>query len=415
MFNQIVLSLRITLQNFLSAKMRTFLTVLGIVVGIAAVIVVMSVGTSAQNMILDQIRVAGSDLVGVMPGAAEEDGPPVSMMGIVVTTLKNEDMEAMRKKTNVPHALAVSGYVSGNEIVQYGSYSKSYTFQGVSADMIDVESSAIAQGRFFNEVDDESLAQVVVLGARIAKNIFDNEEVLGKKIKIGSQSFRVIGVMEERGTTLISNYDDMIYIPLKTAQKNILNIDYLNFIRMKVDDENNVLQTQNDVELLLRSRHNIADDEEGDFNVRNIAAALSIIGNITNIMKYFLTAVASIALIVGGIGVMNIMFIALSKRVREIGLRKAVGARKRDIVWQFLFEAMIISFIGGLIGFVVGLLVIWITAVAAQQYGLSWDIVITMQMVYISLGISIVIGFLFGVYPAWKAAKISPMEALGYE
>ncbi|MEA3323428.1 MAG: ABC transporter permease [Patescibacteria group bacterium] len=415
MFNQIVLSLRITLQNFLSAKMRTFLTVLGIVVGIAAVIVVMSVGTSAQNMILDQIRVAGSDLVGVMPGAAEEDGPPVSMMGIVVTTLKNEDMEAMRKKTNVPHALAVSGYVSGNEIVQYGSYSKSYTFQGVSADMIDVESSAIAQGRFFNEVDDESLAQVVVLGARIAKNIFDNEEVLGKKIKIGSQSFRVIGVMEERGTTLISNYDDMIYIPLKTAQKNILNIDYLNFIRMKVDDENNVLQTQNDVELLLRSRHNIADDEEGDFTVRNIAAALSIIGNITNIMKYFLTAVASIALIVGGIGVMNIMFIALSKRVREIGLRKAVGARKRDIVWQFLFEAMIISFIGGLIGFVVGLLVIWITAVAAQQYGLSWDIVITMQMVYISLGISIVIGFLFGVYPAWKAAKISPMEALGYE
>ncbi len=415
MLNQIVLSLRITMQNFLAAKMRTFLTIIGVVIGIAAVMVVMSVGTSAQNMILDQIRNVGSDLVAILPGAADDDGPPASTYGIVVTTMKNGDLEALRKKSNVPHAVAVSGYVSGNNVVQYKSYDKSLTFQGVSADMLDVEGSNIAFGRFFTSAEDESLARVVVLGAKIAKDIFDNEDMLGKKIKIGSQSFRVVGIMEERGATFAANYDESIYIPLQTAQKNILGIDYLNFIRMKVDDEKNVEQTKDDVRTVLRSRHDIADDEGDDFSVRNIASALSMVNNVTNIMKYFLTAVASISLIVGGIGVMNIMFIALSKRVREIGLRKAVGARRRDIMWQFLFESMIIALIGGFIGFFVGLFVIWLAWVAAMQYDIEWDMIITMQMAYVSLIITLVIGLLFGIYPARKASRISPMEALRYE
>jgi putative ABC transport system permease protein len=410
-----MLSLRITMQNFLAAKMRTFLTVIGIVIGIAAVMVVMSVGTSAQNMILDQVRNVGSDLIAILPGAADDDGPPASTFGIVVTTMKNGDLEALRKKTNVPHAVAVSGYVSSNDVVQYKSYDKSLTFQGVSADMIIVEGNSVANGRFFTGAEDESLARVVVFGSKIAKDIFDSEEPLGKKVKIGSQSFRVIGVMEERGATFASNYDEAIYIPLQTAQKNMLGIDYLNFIRLKTDDEVNVEQTKEDVRTILRSRHDIADGDGDDFSVRNIASALSAINNITNIMKYFLVAVASISLIVGGVGVMNIMFIALSKRVREIGLRKAVGARRRDIMWQFLFESMVISFIGGIIGFLVGLLVVWVAGVAAAQYDLEWGIVITMQMVYVSLIISIVIGFFFGIYPARRAARISPMEALRYE
>ncbi len=415
MINQLLLSLRITLQNFLAAKMRTFLTIIGVVIGISAVMIVMSIGASAQNMILDQIRVAGSDLIGVMPGAADDDGPPVSAMGIVVTTLKNSDMEAIGKKANVPHATAVSGYVSGNETVQYKSYSKAHTFQGVSADMINVESGVVEYGRFFTEADDESLARVVVIGSGIADSIFDGEDALGKKVKINSHTFRIIGIMEERGSTMLSNFDDMIYMPLQTAQKNILGINHLNFIRLKVDSEDNVMQTQEDVQTILRSRHDIADDEEGDFTVRSIAAALSAISNITNIMKYFLTAVASISLIVGGIGVMNIMFIALAKRIKEIGLRKAVGARRRDIVTQFLFESMVIAFVGGVIGFIFGLIVIWVASVVAVQYGLSWQIVITINMVYISLAISFVIGILFGIYPAMRASQISPMEALRHE
>jgi len=354
MINQLLLSLRITLQNFLAAKMRTFLTVVGVVIGISAVMIVMSVGASAQNMILDQIRVAGSDLIGVMPGAADDDGPPASAMGIVVTTLKNSDMEAISRKTNVPHATAVSGYVSGNEIVQYKSYSKAHTFQGVSADMINVENGVVEYGRFFTEADDESLARVVIVGSGIADSIFDGEDALGKKIKINSHTFRIIGVMEERGATMLSNYDDMIYMPLQTAQKNILGIDYLNFIRLKVDNEDNVMQTQEDVQTILRSRHDIADAEEGDFTVRNIAAALAAISNITNIMKYFLTAVASIALIVGGIGVMNIMLVSVTERTREIGIRKALGAKRVDILTQFLIEAVTICMIGGFIGVLFG-------------------------------------------------------------
>jgi len=415
MLNQIALSLRITLQNFLSAKMRTFLTILGIVIGVAAVMVVMSVGTSAQNMILDQIRTVGSNLIVVLPGAQSEDGPPAKLLGIVVTTLTNEDLDALRKPTNVPHLTYASGYVSGNDVVQYRSYSKSMTYQGVSADMINVEGGKIDYGRFFDVADEESMARVVVLGTQITDDIFGNEDPIGKKIKIGSQTFRVIGVMQKRGASLLASYDDAIYIPLHTAQKIMLGIDYLSFVRMKVDDEKNILSTQEDMKILLRSRHNISDDIDDDFSVNNVISALSMIDNITNIMKYFLTAVASISLIVGGIGVMNIMFIALSKRVREIGLRKAVGARRRDIVWQFLFEAVFISFIGGVIGFILGLVVIWITAAAAGKYGLTWDAVVTIQMVYITVGISISIGFLFGVYPAIKASKISPMEALRYE
>jgi len=289
------------------------------------------------------------------------------------------------------------------------------TYQGVSADMINVEGGEIGYGRFFEVTDEESVAKVVVLGAQVSDDIFGSEEPIGKKIKIGSQTFRVIGVMAKRGSSLLANYDDAIYIPLQTAQKIMLGIDYLSFARIKVDDEKNIDTTQTDIETLLRSRHDITDDVDDDFSINNITAALSMIDNITNIMKYFLTAVASISLIVGGIGVMNIMFIALSKRVREIGLRKAVGARRRDIVWQFLFEAIFISFIGGIIGFILGLIVIWIAAIVAREYGLTWDIVVTMQMMYITIGISIIIGFLFGVYPAVKASKISPMEALRYE
>jgi putative ABC transport system permease protein len=415
MFNQIALSLRITLQNFLSAKMRTFLTVLGIVIGVAAVIVVMSVGTSAQNMILDQIRTVGSNLIVILPGAQSEDGPPAKMLGIVVTTLTNDDLDALRKSTNVPHLTYASGYVSGNDVVQYRSFNKSITYQGVSADMINVEGGEIEYGRFFDVTDEESMSQVVVLGAQISEDIFGGEESIGKKIKIGSQTFRVIGIMQERGASLLANYDDAIYIPLQTAQKIMLGIDYLSFARMKVDDEKNIVSTQEDIEVLLRSRHDIAENAEDDFSINNITAALSMIDNVTNIMKYFLTAVASISLIVGGIGVMNIMFIALSKRVREIGLRKAVGARRRDIIWQFLFEAITISFIGGVIGFILGLVVIWIVAIVAREYGLTWDVVITVQMVYITVGISIITGFLFGIYPAIKASRISPMEALRYE
>lgn len=415
MFRQFLLSFRITWQNFFAAKLRTSLTVVGIVIGIASVMIVMSVGASAQDLILDQIRSIGSNLLGVLPGASENDGPPASAFGIVTTTLTNDDLDAMRKKSNIPHASAISGYVTGNAVTKYKSYSKSDTFQGVSADMINVENTEIAFGRFFTVADDEKHAQVVVLGPTIAQDIFDNEDPIGKKIKIGNHKFRVVGILKKRGSSFGSNPDDTIYMPLITAQKNLLGIDYLNFIRLRVDNELNLAQTEKDIDTLLRSTHNIPDDEDGDYSIRNLASALSIINNITNVMKYFLVAVAAVSLIVGGIGVMNIMFIALSQRIQEIGLRKAVGARKQDIVVQFLFESMTIAFVGGLVGFLLGVGVVYFVAFIAQNQGYDWNVFLSWDMVILSLIISTFLGFFFGIYPAWKASKISPMEALRYE
>ena len=415
MIRQLLLSLRITWQNFFAAKLRTSLTVLGIVIGIAAILIVMSIGASAQDLILGQIRAVGSNLIGILPGASEDDGPPASAFGIVITTLTNDDLEALKKKSNVPHAIAISGYVTGNAIIKSKNYNKSQTFQGVSADMINVENNAIAAGRFFSVAEDEKNAHVAVLGATIAKDIFDDADPLGKKIKIDDQTFRVVGVLKPKGSSLISNFDEMIYIPLQAAQKNLLNIDHLSFLRLRVESEEYMAQTEKDVDVLLRSRHDIPDDENGDYSIRNMASALSTINNITNIMKYFLAAVAAVSLVVGGIGVMNIMFIALSQRIREIGLRKAVGARKRDIVTQFLFESMTIACVGGIFGFISGLGVVYLVGYIARIQGYTWTVFLSWDMVVMALITSAVLGFFFGIYPAWKASKISPMEALRYE
>jgi putative ABC transport system permease protein len=415
MFRQFLLSFRITWQNFFAAKLRTILTVIGIVIGIASVLIVMSVGASAQDLILGQIRNVGSNLLGILPGASEDDGPPASAFGIVTTTLVNEDLEAMREKSNAPHIVAISGYVTGNALTEYRSYSKSHTFQGVSSDMINVENSDIDIGRFFTAAENDNKAQVVVLGPTVARDIFDLEDPIGKKVRIADRNFRVIGILKERGSSFGTNPDDTIYMPLLTAQKSLLGIDYLNFIRLRVDEEINLDRTERDIDDLLRSRHDIPDGEDGDYSIRNIASALSIINNITNVMKYFLVAVAAISLLVGGIGVMNIMFIALSQRIKEIGLRKAVGARSSDIIIQFLFESMMIAFVGGLIGFILGLGVVHMVASIAQGRGYEWHVFLTMDMVFSSLMISVILGFIFGIYPAWRASKISPMEALRYE
>lgn len=412
---QIFLALKMALQNFLIAKMRMFLTILGIVIGVAAVIIVLSVGTSAQNLILDQIRSVGSNLIGVLPGASDDNGPPASAFGIVTTTLRNSDLEAIKDKSNVPHAEAVSGYVTGNARVIYHDYSSTHNFQGVSADLDKVENINIAQGKFFSERDNDRSSRVVVLGANLADSLFDGEEPLGKKIKIDKKVFQVIGILEKRGASVAGNFDDMIYMPLNTAQKQLLGIDYLNFIRMRVDEEGNLDITEHDVEELLRSRHNIADDAEGDFSVRNIASALDILNNITNIMKFFLTAVSAISLVVGGIGVMNIMFITLHKRIREIGLRMSFGARSRDIVSQFLVESIAIAFVGGLLGVFLGIGVIYIVAAVAENAELNWVVFIDLKTIFLAIGISLLIGIVFGLYPALKASRVSPMEALRHE
>lgn len=399
----------------MAAKFRSFLTILGIIIGIASVIIVMAIGASAQQLILSQVSGIGSNLVGVLPGASNEKGPPASALGIVTTTLKEADLEAILLKKNVPNAVDGAAYVSGVATAKYKNSSAESSYQGVSASFPNVESVVLQSGRFFTKEEENGLARVAVLGPERATELFGNEDPLGKIFTLKDANFTVIGIFEKRGASGFTNTDNLTYIPLETAQKLLLGIDYVNFMRIKVDLADNVERATADIKLTLRAQHRIKSAADDDFSVRNTAQAIETLTNITNVLKYFLTGIAAISLLVGGIGIMNIMLISVNQRIREIGLRKAVGARSRHIVTQFLIEATFITFIGGIIGIVFGILVSLLAAVVINALGYSWEFLISPSSIMVATAVSMLIGMSFGLYPARKAAKISPMEALRYE
>jgi len=408
--------IKIAYKNLLAAKFRSFLTILGIVIGIASVIIIMAIGTSAQELILDQVRGLGSDLIGVLPGAAEEKGPPASAIGIVSTSLKNKDLDAILKKSNVPNVVAGAGYISGNNTVQFGDIDKNYTYRGTNASYIEVENAKIASGRFFTNEEDMGLSRVAVLGSDVSNDLFGGRlEPIGKRIKIGDQSFQVIGVFERRGSTAFTNQDTSIFIPLQTAQKVMLGIDYLNFVRLKVDSESNIDRAKADVVATLRQQHDIKKPQDDDFSVRDQRAGLDVITNVTGAIKYFLAAIAAISLIVGGVGIMNTMLISVNQRIREVGLRKAIGARNSTIMLQFLMESVVITLIGGAAGILGGVAVSALAAFIIQKLGYHWPFIVTFSSIFLATGISFLIGLFFGLYPARRAAKLNITEALRYE
>jgi putative ABC transport system permease protein len=408
--------LKISYRSLTASKTRFFLTVLGVVIGVASVIMVMAIGASAQRLILSQIEKVGSNLVGILPGASEENGPPAAAFGVVSTTLKNDDLRAIRERRNAPHLVAASGYVSGSATAASETESFEVTFQGVSPDMISVESSIkIRSGRFFFPEEESNLARVVVLGATRAKELFPDRDPIGETVKMKDIPLRVVGVLEERGSAAFSNPDVLVFVPLETAQKLLLGINYLNFIRGKVDTAANIDRTVSDINILLRDRHGIEDGEQADFSVRNTATALGILTNITDVLKYFLIAIASISLLVGGIGIMNSMLISVSQRVREIGLRKSVGARPHHIIIQFLIESSFVTVLGGGIGILCGVSLSFIASLIIPKLGYDWKFLVPLSSIAISFGVSLSIGVLFGLYPAIKASRVSPMEALRYE
>lgn len=407
--------IKISYKNLVSAKWRSFLTVLGIIIGVASVIIVMAIGAGAQGLILNQVTSIGSNLVGILPGASEEKGPPATVFGTVITTLKYSDLQAILKKSNVPDVTNASGYVTGSATAKSEENSFSVTFQGVSPDLINVENIKIREGRFFLPEEETNLARVAVLGASRVNDFFPNVDPIGKTLTIKDLNFTVVGALEKKGSSGFSNTDEMIYVPLFTAQKLMLGIDYLNFIRTKVNDTQNMDRAVADIKATLRHTHNIKDPSDDDFSVRNTAQALSILTSITDILKYFLSSIAAISLLVGGVGVMNIMLIAVNQRIREIGLRKAVGARNSNIVAQFLVESVVITFVGGILGIIFGVLLSYLAALVIRKLGNSWDFIITWQSVVLATSVTIIIGLVFGLYPARKAARVSPMEALRYE
>lgn len=385
---------------------------LGIIIGISSVIIIMAVGAGAQSLILDQITSIGADLIRVMPGYSDESGPPTSMYGIQVTTLKKSDADALEKISELE---IVTGFVQSMSTIQYENQSIETNFMGVTASYVGVESVKIEQGSFFETSDEEGVSRVVVLGWQIWQDLFNGQDPLGEKIKIKKESFRVIGVIEKRGTQGFQNQDNLVFVPLGAAQKVLLGINYLHGIGAKVNSEKNIQYAIQQTKDILRERHDINDKTQDDFSVRSTAQALDILTNITDALKFFLAGIAAISLLVGGVGIMNIMLVSVNERTREIGLRKAIGATTDNIQRQFLIESSVLTVIGGIVGIILGAGVSGLVAVVANYLGYNWAFIVTIPSIVLGVGVSGFVGILFGWYPARKASRLEPVEALHYE
>ncbi len=388
---------------------------LGIIIGVAGVIVILSVGAGAQSLIFNQVDSLGSNIIGITPGASDEDGPPASAMGVTVTTLKYSDLEKILDDPTLNDIVAGAGYVRGMATAQWQDRSLDLTYVGTSPGYVEVEGASLAAGRFFTDSEDKSLAAVAVIGQQVAEELFGSTDPLNQKIKLRRESFRVIGVLAERGATVFGNPDEQIFIPLQTAQKLLLNINYLNYLRFQVGDDQAVEPTIKQLEAVLRDYHDIDAVEPSDFSVRSQAQALDILRSVTDALTFFLAAIAGIALLVGGVGIMNIMLVSVTERTAEIGLRKAVGARPRALIYQFLIEAVVVTVLGGLIGVLLGALIAGLVSLVANYLGYYWEFIVSWQSILISLVISASVGIIFGIYPAIRAARLNPVEALHYE
>ncbi|NTU66574.1 MAG: FtsX-like permease family protein [Candidatus Moranbacteria bacterium] len=418
MFRQFFTSVRFAIKNLRSNVARTVLTLFGIVIGIMAVIVVSSSGQGVKDYILGQFDSYGDDLIQIetkIPSTSKNSSENAmgQAQGVEITTLKTSDGEALLKIPNV------SKYAAGDlgqEIVSRQSENKRTILYGVGANMPDIDKGIkLSEGTFYSDQDDASLAQVAVIGSDIKETFFGNDDAIGKDIKIKGMNFRVIGVAEKRGAVTFFNYDELIYIPVRTLEKKIMGIDHVQFISLKVKDVKSVDVTAADVTDTMRRLHNIHNPDQDDFAVSTMQEARDTIDSVFGTIDILLLALTSISLVVGGVGIMNVMYVAVIERTFEIGLRKSVGARSADIRNQFLLEAVIITLIGGIAGIILGYLVSVGFSYVLASMGFSLKFSITLKSVLISVGFSMGTGIIFGFYPAYKASKLSPMEALRKE
>lgn len=393
--------------SLVANKMRSLLTMLGIIIGVAAVIALVSIGYGVRSQIQDSISSLGSNLLMVYPGAPRTPG--VRPTTDSQKTLKLEDYTTISHLQDIDMASPVS--VGSSYVVIYTNKNWTTSVNGVNSDFQYINNWTVKSGRFITASQVERRERVAVIGATVATNLFGTEDPVGKDIRIKNNPYKVIGVLESKGSGSFGNdQDDVIYIPYTTGMERLQGVDYLRMIYIKAKDGVDLDRLQTDVENILRVRHNIKNPELDDFNVRNMATIMATVEETTATMTLFLGAVAAISLVVGGIGIMNIMLVSVTERTREIGVRKALGATYRVIVMQFLIEAVVISLVGGAIGILVGI-------GASKLIGAltSMKTVISMGPILLSFGFSMAIGLVFGLYPARKAAKLNPIDALHYE
>jgi putative ABC transport system permease protein len=408
----VLASVRIALRALRVNKMRSALTMLGIIIGVGAVIAMVSVGTGAAARIQEQIASIGSNLLMVLPGAATSGG---MRMGFGSTmTLTEDDAKAIAAE--IPGVVAAGGSMRGVAQLVFGNQNWSTAVQGTTSDYLLIRDWDLAAGRFFTSEDVDGATKVVVLGETVKENLFGGSDPIGQIIRVKKVPFTVIGLLARKGqSTWGQDQDDVILIPLSTAKKRVLGVSQANarfvgVIQVKVAAPELLSDVQGQILDLLRQRHHLQPYQDNDFDVRNLAETFAAQAESSRTMTLLLGAIASVSLLVGGIGIMNIMLVSVTERTREIGLRMAVGARSRDILGQFLIEAVTLALIGGILGILLGVGGSSLIAMLAQ-----WSTLITPVSIAVAFGSSALIGIFFGYYPAHKAAFLDPIEALRYE
>jgi putative ABC transport system permease protein len=406
------LILKLALSSIFSKKTRAFLTMLGIIIGVGSVIAIMSLGKGAESLITGSIKRIGTNAMSILPGASDEKGPPASAFGIVITTLSKRDAEEIAK---IPHVTSVTAYSRGNGEISTAKKSIPADFAGVSESYPITESHQVQEGRFFSVSEERTSARVAVIGMDIKNELFKNESPVGKRIKINGLSFQIIGLMEKKGAQFIGSADNIVLVPLTTAQNEVLGTRHLNMIRLLVDTEDNVPIVKERIQRRLRTLHGIKNPDNDDFSVRSLAQALDVFTTITLAIRFFLASIASVSLLVGGIGITNIMLMTVKERTQEIGLRKALGAKPKDIANQFMIEAIILTVLGGILGIISGIAFSYLATILITKFGYNWVFDIPVTSIIISFFISAMIGLIFGVYPAKSASKLNPINSLRYE
>ncbi|MFH0929664.1 MAG: ABC transporter permease, partial [Candidatus Moraniibacteriota bacterium] len=398
---------RLAFRNLRMNKIRTALTVIGIVIGIMSVIIVMAGGTGLKNYVLGQVDVFGTDYIQVevkVPGVSEMSSENISGRGtgLAITTLKEKDAEAVAK---IPNVRTRSAGNMDQELVSYNSVNKRVMIFGVNSSYVEIDRQIQpVEGAFFSEGDEAGAAQVAVIGAGVKKSFFGEGDAAGKNIKIKDQNYRVVGVLKERGSAGFFNFDDVVYVPFKTLNKKLLGIDYAQFITFKVKDTARMEETAVDIRETMRREHDITDPAKDDFVVMSAAEGKDMIEKVFGTINYLLLALTSISLLVGGVGIMNVMYVAVTERTHEIGLRKALGATNSGILRQFLFEAVIVTFLGGAVGILFGVISTYLLNNFLIRLGYMLQFSVPAKSIITAVGFSVFTGLIFGIYPAWKAS-----------
>src|ERR1043166_8454048 len=401
------MTLRIALRALGRNKLRAFLTMLGIIIGVGAVIAMVAIGEGAKSTIRQQIASLGTNVLIILPGTLNQGGVRTGTGG--VNTLVDTDAKAIAQE--VPAVAFASSVLRRPDQAVAGNLNWSSLVQGGAPEFQQIRDWEIAEGRFIHEGDIESAAKVAVIGQTVVTNLFGNDNPVDGVIRIRNIPFRVVGVLAPKGQSAQgTDQDDTIIIPYTTMQKRLMRITYVQTILIKAVSAERVQEAQEQITSLLRQRHRIQPDREDDFSIRNLSDIAEAASTSARVMAVLLGSVASISLLVGGIGIMNIMLVSVTERTREIGIRMAVGARSRDIMLQFLVEAVVMAATGGLIGILLGVG----SSEVIKQWA-QWPTLINPAIIAISFLFSGAVGVFFGFYPAKKAANLDPIEALRYE